>query len=76
MNSAVYDIYRSMMYRCVCVFTTSNGDRLKKSSVVNSGLYVACNIHDNINISRCFGRVISKSNFSKRAAYKDTFQLL
>ena len=46
-----------------------------KSSVVNSGFYVACNIHDYITISRCFGKVVSKSNSSKAAAYKDVFQL-
>jgi len=77
MNSVVCDIYRSMVYRCVCLFNTSNGDRLKNSSVVNSGLYVACNIHDNINTYRYFGkvRVVLKSNSSKPAAYEDAFQL-
>jgi len=75
MNCAVYDIYRSMVCVCVCVFTTSNCDRLKKSSIVNSGFYVACNVHDSINISRCFGKEVSMSNSSKPAAYKGAFQL-
>ena len=73
MNSAVYDIHNSTM--SVCVFTTSNDDKLKNYSVVNIGFYVACNVHDNINISRCFGKVVSKSNSSKPAGYKGTFQL-
>jgi hypothetical protein len=59
----------------VCVFSTSNGDRLKKSSVVNSGFYVVCNAHGNINISRCFGRIVSKCDSSKSAVYKGAFQL-
>jgi hypothetical protein len=58
----------------VCV-NTSNGDSLKKYSIVNNGFYVACNVHDNINISRCFGKIVSKSNSSKSAAYKGAFQL-
>jgi len=59
----------------MCVFTTTNGDRLKKSSLVNSGFYVACNFHDNINICGCFGKVVSKSSSSKPAAYKGAFHL-
>lgn len=61
----------------MCVFTTSNGDMLKKSSVISNGLYVACNIDDSINAYRYFGKVrkVLKSNSSKPAAYKDAFHL-
>jgi hypothetical protein len=63
---------------CVCVLcvclppATVTG--WKKSSVVNSGFYIACNIHD-INIYRCFGKAVSNSNSPKPAAYKGAFHL-